>query len=139
MFRLYRLKDKGEDVMFCNKCGTQFQENDVICNNCGSGKTPAKPIKQPSIAPHAANIAQVKPSQPNQSRGLSALGRFLVLSLVAIVVLVGLSAAGIWCIGETMGFTENCITPLCNNSSTLFDDFCSRCRDAIDNTINFFR
>jgi len=127
--------------MFCSKCGTQFQENDVICNNCGSGKTPAATVK-PIARQHTVNTAQAAPaySQPaNQSRGLPIGVRLLLLSLITTVVLAGLSAAGVWCIGESMGLTAECITPLCSNSSTFFDDFCSRCRDALDNVTNFFR
>ena len=123
--------------MFCSKCGTQFQENDVICNTCGSGKKAIAPV-QPSVQPYRVN-AQATHLQANRPRGIPVVVRILLSLLIVAVVLIVLSATGVWCIGETLGFTQDCVTPRCNGSSRLFDDLCSRCRDAVDNVRDFFR
>jgi predicted amidophosphoribosyltransferase len=129
-------------MMFCSKCGTQFQESDVICNNCGSSKKANVPTK-PNVKPHSVNTVPAVPryNQPViiQQRGMSGIAGFFVLLLVIVVILAGLSYFGVWCIGETLGFTDNCLTPICRNNSTLFDDFCSRCRGIVDDVRGIFR
>jgi len=70
---------------------------------------------------------------------MKTVGVIIVILLIAVVLVVALSAIGAFCIGETLGITNNCLTPLCRNSSTLFDDLCSRCRNAVDGVVDFFR
>jgi len=56
----------------------------------------------------------------------------IIIILIGIVALGALSFTGVFCVGAFLGVTSTCITPLCNHNSTLFDDFCQRCRGVVD-------
>jgi hypothetical protein len=93
--------------MFCTKCGTQFHENDVICNNCGTGKAPAtvpNPTTQTSATLHTVNTTQIQRKRV-----------FVVLmSLFAATVLLVIIITFVTFIGGGGGNT--CVVEGCNNT-----------------------
>ncbi|MCL2498817.1 MAG: hypothetical protein FWE90_00595 [Defluviitaleaceae bacterium] len=93
---------------------------------------PPSPYAVPSPNPQYIHVAQ-----PHVK---SKVGRNIFLFLlVAVAALLGMSALGVFCIGETLGITPDCGNPICRNSSTIFTNFCSRCGDAIQRIDGIFR
>ena len=78
--------------MFCNKCGTQFEEGTAVCAQCGNDLNAAVAKKEAAVAPAPTPVAPT-PVAPTKALAVKD-NKKLLLMIIAAVVVVALIVVG---------------------------------------------